>query len=190
MSVDPGEDKVLLGHPYNIDGVDKVGTWNPYAITPAPGTSRITTGFTALISLMTTTFPTADGWSRLPNPYKPEENPEPFLRQGWGVSLGPAVSENLQICAQYDLNRSMVITLARKYEGTENDDAGKASSEIQLLEDQRRLINVLEQNASLTGTIMYTQYQGDDGLEYVRGETDRFLMIRTTVSFQYIESFV
>lgn len=189
-SVDPGEDKVLLGHPYRILGADKVGTLSHFRVDPDPGTSKITAGLQALKTALSTIFPSGDGWQYLINPYRPEENPESHLRLGYGVALGNGRSENLQICAQYDVNRAFTVVLTRKFEGTKSDADGKEDVAVQLLEDQRELINALEQNPTLGGAIMYTQYQGDGGIEFVNGQKDNYLMVRTVLSFQYIENFV
>lgn len=151
--------------------------------------SNVTLGFQAVVQRMSDLFPEADGWTRLPNPYKPEENPDQFLRQGWGVALGPASNTNRLVNCKFSIERTLIITLARKFEGTENDDIGKANTELAIFEDQFAMIKELETDVSVNGNAMYTKYVTDGGIEYVRGNTDKFLMVRTEVTLEYLENF-
>lgn len=152
--------------------------------------SKITDGFEALVDRMEVLFPAASGWKRLPNPYKPEENNDRYLIQAYGLSLGPANNTRRLVNCQFSIERTIIITIARKYEGLENDDLKKAATELQLFEDQFALIKDLETDVTVNGEAMYCRYMGDSGLEYVKGTTDKFLMVRTEIAFEYLENFV
>ena len=150
--------------------------------------SKITDAYNATIVRLETLFPSASGWVRLPNPYKPEENPDLYLKQGWGFVFGPASNTQRTVC-QITVERSVTIVLARKVDSLENDAVSKQATELQLLEDQFLLIQDLEQDSTINGTTMYTRWVEDGGLEYIRSETDKFLMVRTTVAIEYIENY-
>lgn len=151
--------------------------------------SIISNAYDALLTRLDTLYPSLSGWNRLPNPYKPEENTELFLRQGYGVAMGPGQNTNRQVNCKFSVSRDMVVILTRKYDALENDAVGKAVTEKQLFEDQYALINDLEQDISINGQTMYTRYISDGGIEYVRGDTDRFLILRTVFSLEYMETF-
>jgi len=151
--------------------------------------SLISTGYDALLSRLDALFPPTDGWNRLPNPYKPEENSELFLTQGYGIAMGPGNNTNRQVNCKFSVVRQMTVVLTRKYEALENDADAKASTEKQLFEDQYILINDLEQDISINGQTMYTRFVADGGIEYVRSDTDRFLILRTQYDLEYLETF-
>jgi len=151
--------------------------------------STISTGFDALNTRLNTLFPSGSGWIELPNPYKPEENPDLYLRQSWGIVVGPAENSNRQVNCKFSVARTMTVVLARQYDALENDTSAKASTVKQLLEDQAVLINDMEQDVTVNGSTMYTRWESDGGIEYIKGETDRFLMIKTDFRLEYLETF-
>lgn len=151
--------------------------------------SEISTGYDAIIARMDALYPSASGWFRLPNPYKPEENNERFLVQGWGVALGAGTNTERLVNCKFSVSRNFSITFARKFYALESDPASKATTEKQLFEDQYALINDLEQNFTVNGSSMYTRYLSDGGIEYVSGEKDSYLMLRSDFALEYLESF-
>jgi hypothetical protein len=129
------------------------------------------------------------GYTRLPNPYKPEENSEILLRQGYGIVFGPANNTNRQVNCKFSVSRQMEIVLTRQYYAREDDAVSKSTAEKQLFEDQYLLINDFEQDISINGQTMYTRWESDGGIEYVSAGTDRFLMLKTTFALEYLELF-
>jgi hypothetical protein len=153
--------------------------------------SIITNAYDALLARIETKLDTAqEGYFRLPNPYKPAENNDRFLLKGYGIVLGPGQNTNRFVNCKFSINRNVTIVLTRQYFAREDDAEGKAVTEKALFEDQYILINDLEQDISVNGQTMYTKYEADSGIEYVQGSTDRFLMLRTDFSMEYIETFV
>ena len=151
--------------------------------------SIISNGVDALVARMQTLFPAASGWQQIPNPYKPEENPDIYLRQGWGLAFGPAENTNRQVNCKFSVARNVTVILCRQTDALENDAALKVAADKLLFEDQAVLINDLEQDIAVNGTTMYTRWETDGGIEYVKGQTDRFLMLRTEFRMEYLENF-
>lgn len=149
--------------------------------------TRITAGYDGLVAMLNTLFPSASGWQRLPNPYKPEANNERFLSQAWGIAIGSGLNTNRMVGGNFSVDRGFVITLSRKYEALESDFSAKALVELALFEDQYKLINALENDVTVDGTTMYARYAGDGGIEFVRGDKNNFLMLRTQAQLEYIE---
>lgn len=152
--------------------------------------SIITDAYGELLTRIETVLDTAaDGYFRLPNPYKPEENNERFLIKGYAIALGPASNTNRFVNCKFSISRQVTVVLTRQYFAREDDAEAKADAELALFEDQYKLINDLEQDISVNGQTMYTRYETDGGIEYVQGNTDRFLMLRTQINLEYIETF-
>jgi len=153
--------------------------------------SLISTGFDALVARVETVLDaTTNGYTRLPNPYNVEDNTELKLRKGYGVALLAATNTNRQVNCKFSVNRTMEVVLTRLYTGYEENAVDKASEEKLLLEDQYKIINDLEQDVTINGQTMYTRWESDGGIEYVAGETGRFLMLKTQFSLEYLETFV
>lgn len=153
--------------------------------------SLISDGFDALILRVETVLDAAtNNYTRLPNPYNVEDNTEIKLRKGYGVALQAAENTNRQVNCKFSVSRTMEVVLTRLYTGYEENAVEKASTEKLLLEDQYKIINDLEQDVTINGTTMYTRWETDGGLEYVSGETGRFLMLKTQFSLEYLETFI
>ena len=152
--------------------------------------SGISDGYDAVLARIQVVLSTeANGYFRLPNPYKPEENGEDRLKKGYGIALGAAVNSNRFVNCSFSVARQFQIILTRKYVALENDAVRKADAEKALFEDLNLLINDFEQDISVNGNTMYTRYEADGGIEYVQGDTDKFIMLRTTFVMEYVERF-
>lgn len=152
--------------------------------------SIISTAYDALLTRVETVLDVAtNGHTRLPNPYKPEENNERFLVKGYGIVMGAGSNTQRLVNCKFTVNRQMEIVLTRQYFAREDDASAKADTEKALFEDQYLLINDFEKDISINGQTMYTRWESDSGIEYVSANTDRFLMLRTIFSLEYLESF-
>lgn len=153
--------------------------------------SIISTAYDAMITRIETVLDVAtNGHTRLPNPYKPEENNELFLKKGYGLAILGAENTNRFVNCKFSIQRTMQVVLTRQYFAREDDAVAKSTTEKELFEDQYLLINDFEQDISINGQTMYTRYVTDGGIEYVQQGTDKFLMLRTDVLLEYIETFV
>ena len=152
--------------------------------------SQITVAYDAFLARIETVLGTvAGGYFRLPNVYKPEENSERFLDLGYGVALLSGQNTNRNVNCKFSVERTFQVVLTRKFYALEADPTGKADAEKALFEDQYKLINDFEQDISINGAAMYTRYVSDGGIEYVSGEKDNYLMLRTEFAVEYLESF-
>lgn len=148
--------------------------------------SKISDAHTALVGLMGTLFPLHN---RLSNAYKIEENNDLFLRKGWAIGIFSGNNTERKVGCKFSINRIISITFTRKYEALENDPSGKSDYELELMEDQYLLVNELEQNPTLDNTVPIIKYIDDSGIQYIRTETDRYLMLQMTVSIEYLEPY-
>ncbi len=153
--------------------------------------SIISTAYDAILTRIETVLDVnTNGFFRLSNPYKPEENNERFLVKGYGIVMGPGSNTNRTVNCKFSVERTLTVVLTQQYYAREDDAAAKAETEKALFESQYLLINDFEQDISVNGTTMYTRWVSDGGIEYVQGTTDRFLMLRTDFALEYLETFV
>lgn len=125
---------------------------------------------------------------RLPNPYKVNENTELYLRQGFGVALGPATNTNRELSCRISVGRDFSVVLSRKFYSIESNVSNKESVEKQLIEDQILLIRDFCDNSSLPGALGIVSYSSDSGIEYVFNEKDNFLVLNTVFTVEYFET--
>ena len=119
---------------------------------------------------------------RLSNPYKPEENPNIILRQGFGVTIGSASTAKRTNQPMLTINRTFSVVLTREYVAREDDGPAKAVVEKNLMLDAAAIAAEIEANWSMDGLILRSRFTGDTGIEYVTTETDRFL--KTVIDFE------
>lgn len=128
-----------------------------------------------------------DGYARLSNPYKPEESANLLLKQGYGVLIGQSTTASQSIQPKVLHRRTMSIVLTREYLALHNDAASKALVEKQLVEDAALIQIDLQKDSQLSGLALRSSWLGDDGIEYVSQETERFLKIKIDFLVEYFE---
>lgn len=126
--------------------------------------------------------------SRLPNPYQPEDNPEPYLKSGYGVRIGPGTNANRVIGCQISIDREFTVVLSKKVYAREADGANKGVTEKALMEDVFTLINDVERDGTLNGSVVNTMYVTDSGIQFVFGEKDQFVYTEVNLTSNYFET--
>lgn len=153
--------------------------------------SIISTAIDALVSRIETVLDAStNGYTRIPNPYLVEDNTELKLKKGYGVAFLNGTNTQRQVNCKFSVSRTMEVVLTRLYTGSEENAVTRASLEKLLFEDQYKIINDLEQDLTINGATMYTRWETDSGIEFVAGETGRFLMLKTQFSLEYLEDFI
>lgn len=147
--------------------------------------SKITDAYDACLSILQGLLP---NHTRLPNPYKPNENNEQFLRQGFGIALGPATVGQRLLACQLSLSREFRIIITRKFYAIESDGASKAETEKQIFEDQFLILKEFEKNTTINQNVMNTTFISDSGIQYVLGERDHLLLVESSFQVEYFEN--
>ena len=125
---------------------------------------------------------------RLPNPYKPIENTQLFLKKGYGVAILEGNNDNNQLSSQLGITRDFRVVITRKMYALENQGTDKATTEKNLLEDQFLVIKDFEKNTTLNSTASMTEYVSDSGIQTVSQDKDNYLSIETVFRVQYFEN--
>lgn len=148
--------------------------------------SKITQIYDDLIDRMIALYPER---SRLPNPYKPEENSELLVKKGWGLCLDAGVNTNRQVNCSLTIERNIRVVLTQKSYAREMDTQAKASAEKELMEAQFLVIQDFERNPTTTPDLYVAKfvYLSDSGIQFVFTEKDNFLLLDTTFTLEYFE---
>lgn len=126
--------------------------------------SNITTVFNNLVTFMSTEL--SDHF-RLNDPYNIEENPEQFLRKGWGIQVDDGVDTNRCISPEYYLGRTFTLVVVRESLAKDSDPARRETSKLDLLEDLHILIAAAVTENTLYESAVNFKYISDGGLQEV-----------------------
>jgi len=147
--------------------------------------SQITTVAAALISLVGTALPSH---KRLQNPYHLEDNPEPLLKQGWGIRVDEGLNTKRQISQPYFLARTFSVVLTREALAVASDPATRETAMLGLLEDLHALISTTFTDMTLGGSGFDFRYDSDGGYQEVFSEEKPYFYIEAKFVVEYSQS--
>jgi hypothetical protein len=124
---------------------------------------------------------------KLDNPYFPEDNNDLILKRGYGFSPTNGSNPKRLLDCFTSMTREITVTQTIINRGTERDTTIRETAEKQLLEDHRVLVNAVLSDTNLNETLARLEYVGDNGIEFIFGEKNNFLMIRSTYLIEYLE---
>lgn len=125
--------------------------------------------------------------NRLSNPYIPEQNPEPTLKQAWGLQYAAGANTNRQVNCHLSLEDQFVVVLTRKYYALELDADSKSNTEKDLLEDRFLVIQDFEKDPSLLENAAKAVYVSNSGIQFVFNQDKPFYKLEMTFSVEYFE---
>lgn len=140
--------------------------------------------FDAIVSVIETALTSA---VRLSNSYKTSDNPDHYLRNGFGVQLGPAVTNRMSTYS-VGFKRTFSFVLTRQVYATDNDQSTRQEAEKQILEDQLSVLKAFEADRTLGGKTLAIDYESDGGVEFVNADSKQFIELKTNVTVVYVES--
>lgn len=146
--------------------------------------TKITTIYDNLVTKLSTVLP---AYVRIPNPYSPEENPELFLRKGYGIGIGTGENTRRLICGFFSINRTFNIILINQILTTDTNSNVRGSFERDLMEDHYTIVNALEVDNNLSGAAVKTIFSADSGIQFVEGEMGKYVMCEITFEVEYLE---
>lgn len=128
--------------------------------------------------------------NRLAIPSVVEVNPEPFLRQGYGVKLGQGRNTERYIDSHMSTARSLTVVLTREAVMLANDPEGFAAAEKALLEDAVLVQKDFESHETLNSNfISNTKYVNDSGVDMIASleGSGVFLVCEVTFETEYFD---
>jgi hypothetical protein len=149
-------------------------------------TTKVSQIYDALVALVGTTL---TGYRRIANPYLVERTASQLvLMKGFGVSVGSGQETESSTGMVRGRERNFNVLLVNQVTALEQDATGHGSIEKALLEDFIALENAIELDLSLGGVCAKVDYTGDSGVQYLSGETGRFISISINFSVLYQET--
>lgn len=142
--------------------------------------SKVTDIYDAITNEMATLFPTK---KLLFNPYRIEDNPNFVLIDGYGVAVGPSESPDLQFNT-VSQSRAFDISITKQVVKT-NDNTVATDTQVKaLLEELNstllRFCNADQLSVELSIDAM--EIGGCSGIEFIQGESERFIFILQTIN--------
>lgn len=150
--------------------------------------SKISDVYDALVLRLDTLFTSGAGYVRLPNPYEVEQNPAIYLRQGYGLAVGPGTNQNGSQCGLVRIRRIFSVIVSRKIDATELGVTDKDSGHKQLLEDMRTVLADFEKNVALSNDIANVIFASDSGINFVNGEDENYAYSEMQFAVDYFEN--
>jgi hypothetical protein len=152
--------------------------------------------YDALVAQITEVFP---NHAELINPYKPEENDDLTMQGAWGTCTMDGIPRKGEAGCTISLQRDIQLVLCRRIDVGDLDRnsaaaAARRQAEKSLIEDFETLLIALENNVSLQNTgdpeakITSFVYEQDAGLEFIRPDSNNFIMLRGIFSMSYDRS--
>jgi len=146
--------------------------------------TKITSIYNQLITEIETKL---SSYTRIPNPYAPEENPELFLRKGYGIGIGTALNTRRLVCGYFSIKRNFSIMLINQLFSTDTNSSSRGDFERLMMEDQYQIINALEANNTLSGSAVSTLFASDSGIQFISGEIGKYVICETIFEIEYLE---
>lgn len=146
--------------------------------------SKISNIVDGLLSFLETTLP--DHKEHF-NPYALELNDSMTLEKGYSFYVGPADNTNEMSDCMLSIEREFVINLSLRVFGAAEDSCIRREVEKALMEDQFKIIQLIESDPTLNPLIEIIQFVGDNGIEFIFGEEASFIAIKSNFTFRYYE---
>ena len=125
---------------------------------------------------------------RLNDPYNIEENPEQYLRKGWGIQVDDGVDTNRCISPEYYLGRTFTLVIVRESLAKDSDPARRETSKLDLLEDLHILIAAAVTENTLYQSAVNFKYISDGGLQEVFVNDKPYNFIEANFLVEYSQS--
>lgn len=146
--------------------------------------TKITTIYDNLVLRVQATLPS---YFRIPNPYAPDENPELFLRKGFGVGIGPGENTRRLVCGFFSITRTFTIILINQVLTTDSNSTDRGNFERDLMEDHYSLLNALEVDNNLGGAAVRLNFTNDSGIQFVEGDYGKYTLCEISFDVEYLE---
>lgn len=140
-------------------------------------------------NLYTLVAATLTNHAELRRPTNIELNSDLFLKKGFGISVSSAVRGTRNISCRYWLQRDFIITNTLAIYGTDTSNTIRKIAEKTLLENQKLLITALETDNTLSGYCNNLRFVNDAGIEFIHVDEKDYIMLQSTFTLEYSETF-
>lgn len=124
---------------------------------------------------------------RFPNPYQMEVNALGRVDSAYGIVVGPGQNTERYVGCLISWQRTFTLRLLRKIVTTENNLGKRVTIEKGILADHDAVQKAFY-NSTLNGQVIKTIVSDDSGIEFLDGDTLKFLLMEMTITVEYQES--
>ena len=149
--------------------------------------SGVSDVFDAYVSVISTALPV---YSRIPNPYLPEENTELLLRKAFGVAFGPSLnSERFVSCNRETELRTFDIILINQVLTTDDNTSARETQEKSLMEDLFLIKKAVVKDGDLQGAeAVKSKFLSDDGITFLEAERHKYYFLQAQFESEYFDT--
>lgn len=125
----------------------------------------------------------------LENPYALSECSDQVLTKGVGIAMGEGVNTNRYIgCDKMSIKRSFRVIVTREVTATKFDTTSRISAEKTLFEDQKLVLEDIENDPTLNSSaVTQSMYVSDNGVEFVLDNKHNFMKLDSLIEIEYIQ---
>ena len=127
-------------------------------------------------------------YSELPNPYIPDDNPDIYMKKGYGITMGPGANSNRVVSKKVSIQRDFDFVFVRQINSTETNTSLIKSEAKAIMEDSFKVLEEIESNTSLNQLCVNARFESDSGLDFIEADTQRFFILTMVVSVEYFET--
>jgi len=127
-------------------------------------------------------------YTELPNPYIPDDNPDIYMKKGYGISIGAASNTNRVVSKKVSILRDFDFVFVRQINSTETNTGLIKSNAKAIMEDSFKVLEEIENNTSLGQVCVKAEFVSDSGLDFIEADTQRFFILTMVVSVEYFET--
>lgn len=144
--------------------------------------SNFTDAYDLILTRLAALYPSH---TRLYNAYVLEDNDDLYLKQGYGIKVGPAaVNTQRSLGKVRSTEVNYTVVFARRMAGRDHDPEPKSDTEQTLLGDVQTLIDDIHENNLNLGETNIA-FVGFSGVETVRPEELKYLFIEVNMTVEY-----
>lgn len=149
--------------------------------------SHVTECFDLLNARLLALFPEAEDYFKITNPYDLTQNSSQFLRQGWGLAVGPGNNSNRELDCSITINREYRVVLTRALESLELNVDTKDVVVKTLLEDAFDVIADFEREVRLDDDKYNVLFISDTGIQNLQGDDFSIIMVEMTFNVEIFD---
>jgi len=127
-------------------------------------------------------------YTELPNPYIPDDNPDIYMKKGYGISIGAASNTNRVVSKKVSILRDFDFVFVLQINSTETNTGLIKSNAKAIMEDSFKVLEEIENNTSLGQVCVKAEFVSDSGLDFIEADTQRFFILTMVVSVEYFET--
>lgn len=123
----------------------------------------------------------------LENPYFPELSNSQYLCDGVGWYISSGLNTQRFVGCHTSVSREIVFHITKQSFATDQDNALRFTTEKEILEEQKLLINEITNNPTLDEMTNKIDWVSDEGIEFIFQDQYNYLLLTSTLLIEYIE---